>query len=127
MNVLFDNIDKRRTLANFTQFIMTSDDIGQYDHGSIMHYSAFLFTRNNRPSMETIPPGMVIGEAERLSAGDIDGVSRLYGQTPTKTTISTNPPGLQIGVDGMMLTAPQSFDWSPGTSHTISVPSPQGG
>ena len=126
VNVLFDNIDKRRTLANFTQFIMTSDDIGPYNYGSIMHYSAYAFTRNNLPSIETIPPGMVIGEADGLSAGDIDGVNRLYGQTPTKTTISTNPPELQIRVDGMVFTAPQSFDWSPGTSHTISVPSPQG-
>ena len=125
VNVLFDNIDKRFSSA-FTQRIRTGDDIGQYDHGSIMHYSAFLFSRNNLPSMETIPPGMVMGQRDGLAAGDIDGVSRLYGQTPTKTTISTNPQGLQIRVDGMVFTAPQSFDWSRGTSHTISVPSPQG-
>ena len=126
VNVLFDNIDKRRSF-NFTQRIMTTDDIGQYDYGSIMHYRAFSFSRNYQPTIETIPPGMLIGQREVLSTGDIDGVSRLYGKTPTKTIISTTPPGLQIEVDGIMLTGPQSFDWSPGTSHTIRAPSPQGG
>ena len=53
-------------------------------------------------------------------------MSRLYGETPSMTTISTNPEGLDVEVDGMMFTTPQSFDWTPGTSHTISVPPTQG-
>ena len=125
VNVLFDNIDKRWSYA-FTQRIRTGDDIGPYDFGSIMHYSAFAFSRNNQPVIGTIPPGLVIGQREGLSAGDIDGVSRLYGQTPGMTTISTNPEGLEVEVDGMMITTPQSFNWSSGTHHAISVPSSQG-
>ena len=125
VNVLFDNIDKRKSFA-FTQRIRRGDDIGPYDFGSIMHYSAFAFSRNYQPTIETIPPGLVIGQHDGLSAGDIDGVSRLYGQTPSMTTISTNPEGLKVEVDGMMITTPSSFNWSSGTSHTISVPSPQG-
>ncbi len=123
--VRFENIDKRRVF-NFTQDIDDQDDIGPYDYGSIMHYGAFDFSRNNRPTIETIPPGLVIGQREGLSAGDIDAVSRLYGETPGMTTISTNPEGLDIEVDGMTFTTPQSFDWFPGTSHTIGVQSPQG-
>ena len=91
-----------------------------------MHYSAFAFSRNYQPTIGTIPPGLVIGQLEVLSAGDIDGVSRLYGQTPGMTTISTNPEGLEVEVDGMMITTPQSFNWSSGTHHAISVPSSQG-
>ena len=125
VNVLFDNIDKRKS-SNFTQHIRSGDDIGPYDFGSIMHYSAFAFSRNYQPTVETIPPGLVIGQQEVLSAGDIDGVSRLYGQTPSMTTISTNPEGLEVEVDGMMITTPQSFNWSSGTHHAISVPSSQG-
>ena len=125
VNVLFDNIDKRES-HNFTQEIRRGDDIGPYDFGSIMHYSAFAFSRNYQPTIETIPPGLVVGQLEVLSAGDIAGVSRLYGQTPGMTTISTNPEGLEVEVDGMMITTPQSFNWSSGTHHAISVPSSQG-
>ena len=125
VNVLFDNIDKRKS-SNFTQRIRTGDDIGPYDFGSIMHYPAFAFSRNYQPTIGTIPPGLVIGQLEGLAAGDIDGVSRLYGQTPGMTTISTNPEGLEVEVDGMMITTPQSFNWSSGTHHAISVPSSQG-
>ena len=125
VNVLPQNMDKRFTF-NFARTFDASDDLGHYDYGSIMHYSAFLFSRNGRPTLETMPPGILIGEAEGLSAGDIDGANRLYGQPPAMTTISTNPPGLQIEVDGMTFTSPQSFDWAPGSNHTVNIPSPQG-
>ena len=124
VTVLYDNIDKRRVF-NFMQDIVRQDDIGPYDYGSIMHYGAFDFSRNNRPTIETIPPGLVIGQRVGLSPGDIDAVSRLYGETPSMTTISTNPEGLDVEVDGMTFTTPQSFDWAQGTSHTIGVPSTQ--
>jgi uncharacterized repeat protein (TIGR02543 family) len=41
------------------------------------------------------------------------------------TTVSTLPAGLQIQVDGQTYTAPQTFIWIPGSSHTIAVSSPQ--
>ena len=125
VSVLPQNIDKRFTF-NFARTFGASDDLGHYDYGSIMHYSAFLFSRNRRPTLETMPPGILIGEAEELSAGDIDGINRLYGAPPAMTTISTNPPGLQIEVDGMSFTSPQSFDWVPGSNHAVNIPSPQG-
>ena len=125
VSVLPQNMDKRFTF-NFARTFGASDDLGHYDYGSIMHYGAFLFTRNGRPTLETMPPGILIGEAEGLSAGDIDGVNRLYGEPPTMTTISTNPPGLEIEVDGETFTSPQSFDWEPGSNHTVNIPSPQG-
>jgi len=125
VSVLTQNIDKRFTF-NFAQIFGASEDVGHYDYGSIMHYGAFLFSRNSRPTLETKPPGILIGEAEGLSAGDIDGVDRLYDQPPAMTTISTNPPGLQIEVDGETFTSPKSFDWEPGSNHTVDIPSPQG-
>ena len=124
VTVLFDNIDKR-FIYNFAQRIRFGDDIGPYDHGSTMHYRAYAFSRNSQPTIETIPPGMVIGHRGSLSAGDIDGVIHLYSQPPSMTTISTNPEGLEVEVDGMMITTPQSFNWSSGTSHTINVPPTQ--
>ena len=102
---------------------------GPYDYGSVMHYRLI-------GPVETIPPGIalarggphlggVILENAGLSAGDIDGVSRLYGKIPTKTTVATNVAGLLIEVDGETYTAPHSFDWEPGSIHTISGASPQ--
>jgi hypothetical protein len=56
-----------------------------------------------------------------LSAGDIDGVSRAYDFIPTAITIATVPSGLPIIVDGVGDVSPKSFDWAPGSMHTVSV------
>ncbi|MDE2757191.1 MAG: M12 family metallopeptidase, partial [Acidobacteriota bacterium] len=125
VEVLFDNIDKRYIFAS-NQRIRTADDIGPYDYGSIMHYSAFGFSRNYQPTIETIPPGIPIGQREGLSPGDIDGIAEMYGEPPLTTTISTNPEGLRVKVDGRTIRTPKSFDWPEGTRHTISVPESQG-
>jgi len=42
-------------------------------------------------------------------------------------TVTTSPSGLAVTVDGAPYTGPQSFDWAPGSSHSISVSSPQNG
>ncbi|MBL8212194.1 MAG: cadherin-like domain-containing protein [Bryobacterales bacterium] len=41
-------------------------------------------------------------------------------------TVQTSPPGLSIIVDGNTLTAPQTFNWTPGSNHTLATTSPQG-
>ncbi|MCY4597303.1 MAG: M12 family metallopeptidase, partial [Bryobacterales bacterium] len=87
---------------------------GPYDYASIMHYGG----------IQTIPPGMPV-RGERLSAGDIDGVARLYGMAPAVTTIATNPPGMEIRVDGERMATPATFDWSPGSRHVVEALSSQ--
>ena len=92
-----------------------------YDFASVMHYSALTATANGGFVMDTIPPGIDI-PAAGLSAGDIDGVARLYGQVPEKLTISSNPPGLDILVDKVRYATPVSFDWPDRSIHTIEPP-----
>ncbi|MBZ5724795.1 MAG: hypothetical protein LAP87_07335, partial [Acidobacteriia bacterium] len=41
-------------------------------------------------------------------------------------TVATNPPGLSVTVDGATYTAPQTFNWTAGSTHTIAVSAPQG-
>lgn len=62
---------------NFDQHISDGDDIGAYDHGSIMHYSRTAFSKNTR---DTIVPlgGQVIGQRTGLSAGDVSAIHTIY-------------------------------------------------
>ena len=94
-----------------------------YDFASTMHYGRGPFS--DLPWLETVPPGLSIVSKNvpgPLSSGDVDYVARLYGQPPTTTTISTNPPGLDIIVDGVRVTSPATFDWAPGSSHRLEAP-----
>ena len=58
--------------------------------------------------------------------GAPSSVVATFNTLPT-STITTTPPGLTIAVDGTNFTAPHSFNWNPGTAHTIAVTSPQPG
>lgn len=119
LTVKYENIDS----TAFSQYHQRrlSRDQGYYDYGSIMHYSRVGFSIDGRSTLETVPPGIPIGQSNGLSAGDIDAVTRLYGFTPQQTTITTIPEGLAIVVDGTRYTAPQAFSWAPGTVHTLEV------
>ena len=44
----------------------------------------------------------------------------------TPMVVATSPPGLSIVVDSVTYSAPQTFAWTPGSSHTLAVASPQG-
>ncbi len=124
VELLYANVEKAR-LPDFDTAILGSADDGPYDYSSVMQYGVYGGSRNGKPTMRTLPPGL-IARGTRLSPGDIDAVRRMYGSPPSSITVTTNPAGLQIVVDGQTLTSPQTFVWALGTSHTLSVPSPQG-
>ena len=42
-------------------------------------------------------------------------------------TVQANPPGLAFAVDGTNYTSAQTFNWTPGSNHTIATTSPQSG
>lgn len=64
---------------NFNQHVQDGDDVGPYDYGSIMHYSAFAFALDTSKPTITTPHGEAIGQREGLSAGDIAAVKAVYG------------------------------------------------
>ena len=100
---------------------------GPYDFASVMHYGPL--GGGIGAVIETIPRGIPTsldqGTGPMLSAGDLDAVQRIYGELPSRTTISTNPPGLEVIVDGVRRVAPFNVDWAAGTQHSFDVPSPQ--
>jgi hypothetical protein len=63
---------------------------------------------------------------ESVYSNEVSGAAREPTQIYTYT-VATNPPRLQITVDGATHRGEKKFSWIPGTSHTLSVESPQSG
>jgi hypothetical protein len=71
------NINKAARL-NFRMQIQGATDLGDYDYGSIMHYSSKAFSINGQPTIIPLQPGAVIGQRNGLSKGDVASVKKLY-------------------------------------------------
>ncbi len=108
--------------SQYNQDFSDSMDLGLYDYSSLMHYGPRGFSRNGNPEMESIPVGIPFGDPPTFSLEDIDALNRLYFTAPSKVTVTSLPAGLQIVVDGATYTAPQSFSWALGSTHTLNVP-----
>ena len=117
VTVLYENLKLNR-LGSYSAEHPGS---GPYDYASVMHYDPRSDAWNDNEVFETVPPGMSV-PSEGLSAGDVDGVARLYGQPSESTSVTTNPSGLTIVVNGVQVTAPASFQWTEGSTHTLEVP-----
>ena len=109
------------SLDNFSQLADNDQNLTLYDYGSIMHYIPYAFSRNGGPTLESIPPGIPLSNIVGYTASDIDGIKRLYGAAPSAVTVTSNPPGLVLSVDGTALTTPHSFAWALNSTHTLSV------
>jgi len=118
----YANVDEPLVAGNFDIPTYNYQTIGLYDIASVMHYPPFSFTKNGLTVLESIPPGIPLSNATGYSAGDVDTIKRLYGLAPSTVTIVTNPPGLQIIVDGTTYTAPQTFTWTLNSAHTLNLP-----
>ncbi len=70
----------------------------------------------------TVTSGTPVGVNTNQTAPGIN-----FGLSPAVSiTVTTNPAGRSITVDGVTNTAPQSFVWAVDSSHTIGTSSPQG-
>ncbi len=101
-----------------------------YDYASLMQYPAFTFTASGNPVIETVPAGIPLGSSDGVpftstadySRGDKEGIKRLYGAAPASVTVTSNPVGLKVVVDGTTITTPASFSWTLNSTHTLDVP-----
>ncbi len=109
--------------SNFDQLLDNDQELTPYDYASVMEYPAFSFSRNGEPCIESIPAGIPLSNPNGYTAADVDGIVRLYGAIPTQVTVTSNPPGLQVIVDGATVTTPQTFAWALNSTHTLNVPS----
>ncbi len=120
--VNYNNLIKA-SISNFNQIYDNAQTFGTYfDYASIMEYPAFSFSRNGGPAIESIPAGIPLSNQTGYSTADIDGIERLYGSAPTSVTVTSNPPGLSVIVDGTTVTTPQVYNWPIGSTHTLNVP-----
>ena len=113
-------------LADYFQLDTDIQDIGLYDYASTMHYFWDNLAKKVGPVHESIPHGIQIARNPPLmtgdySPGDIDGIKRLYDAAPSQITVTSNPPGLQVIVDGATVTTPQVYTWNFGSIHSLSV------
>ena len=116
------NADLPNVPGNFTLFTYDNQTTGLYDYASVMHYCAFCFSKAGQPVLESIPAGIPLSNNIGYSAGDFDQVQRLYGAAPSVITVTTNPTGLQIKVDGTTYTAPHTFTtFALNSTHTLDV------
>jgi hypothetical protein len=99
-------------------------DDGYYDFASIMHYGSADFSIAGAPVLRSIPPGIPFGQTAGLSVGDIFAAERMLGKT-IPYAITTNPPGLDVVVDGQWCPYPCIVKWANGSVHNLEAPSPQ--
>ncbi len=122
ISVNYGNVVKG-SFYNYDQIYDDAQQTTLFDYASIMEYPAFSFSRNGAPVIESIPAGIPLSNPTGYTAADIDGVRRLYGDAPTAVTVTSNPPGLQVIVDGATVTTPQVFNWALNSNHTLDIPS----
>jgi Astacin (Peptidase family M12A) len=79
---------------NFDQHVTDGDDVGAYDFGSIMHYPRDAFSIDGGDTITPIvplPPGVVMGQRNGLSSGDIAAAKSLCFVTTSPTTTQKEP------------------------------------
>lgn len=95
VKIYWNNINPNRR-NNFEKHVTGAEDIGSYNFESIMHYSAYAFSTNNKPTIVS-KTGASFGQRVGLSYGDITALNKLYpkgssggGNKPSNPVPSTD-------------------------------------
>jgi hypothetical protein len=76
VKIIWDNIDEQYQY-NFNQHITDGKDVGEYDYLSIMHYSAYAFSKNHQKTIVPLMGEYDIGQRKFLSPKDIATVNQI--------------------------------------------------
>ncbi|MFN2497249.1 MAG: M12 family metallopeptidase [Pseudonocardiaceae bacterium] len=79
VQINYDNIEDGFE-SNFDKFCDGYDDYFDYDYDSIMHYSAKAFSKNDKPTIVSLQPGVTIGQRAGLSFGDRITIAHMYAR-----------------------------------------------
>ncbi len=77
VRIVWENIEER-SKYNFAQHLTDGVDHGPYNYESIMHYSAYAFSKNGEKTIEPLVDGVTIGQREKISPLDIQAVNMMY-------------------------------------------------
>lgn len=82
VSVHFENIEKK-ALHNFHKRLTGHrGSYGvDYDYGSVMHYAEDAFTKNGNKTIVPKKEGVIIGQREGFSLGDVEKIRRAYNCT----------------------------------------------
>jgi hypothetical protein len=105
------------------------NDYNRASERAISDRAGLGLTTQQRPDGEWYPTAAWTDfRSSGPSLNDAPAFWDIYYSTPGAIyTIDTLPSGLLVEVDGSDYTAPESFNWIAGYSHTIYAPSPQSG
>lgn len=113
--------------GNFEPDPTTYEEVGPYCYDSIMHYSAYAFSRDpaNLVTIETVPPGQPIGQRSYLAPCDLETFSAIYALADQPVTaafegvLDLYPEGCQARRqcylrNDIIFTDPSNLRWKAG-------------
>lgn len=77
IQIIWDNIEDSYKY-NFNQHLTDGQDYGEYDYQSIMHYTAYAFSKNGEKTIQPLQDNVEIGQRDHLSNKDIAAVNAMY-------------------------------------------------
>jgi hypothetical protein len=83
VRIMWENIDEH-SKYNFEQHFTDGADYGPYNYQSIMHYSAYAFSKNGEKTIVPLIVGVDIGQRDKISPLDIIAIDSMYPSNPPK-------------------------------------------
>jgi hypothetical protein len=77
IRIMWENIDEH-SKYNFEQHLTDGLDYGPYNYQSIMHYSAYAFSKNGEKTIVPLIEGVEIGQRDEISPLDIIAIDSMY-------------------------------------------------
>ena len=77
IRIVWENINEDYRY-NFSQHLSDGMDYGDYDYQSIMHYTAYAFSKNGEKTIVPLQENVDIGQRDHLSKKDIAAINAMY-------------------------------------------------